>query len=93
MSIILPAAIVTAAFFILTFRLAYRAHKKKPVTGTEGLIGLECVAKTDIRPDGGTVLLHGEFWSAYSDSFIPKGEKVVVEDVKGLKVKVKRASA
>jgi membrane-bound serine protease (ClpP class) len=93
LSIILPAAIVTAAFFILTFRLAYRAHKRKPVTGTEGLIGLECVAKTDIRPDGGTVLLHGEFWAAYSDSFIPKGEKVVVEDVKGLKVKVKRASA
>ncbi|MBA4348404.1 MAG: serine protease [Thermodesulfovibrio sp.] len=93
LSIILPAAIVTAMFFIVTFRLAYKAHKKKPITGTEGLIGLECVAKTDIRPDGGTVLLHGEFWSAYSDGFILKDEKVIVEDVKGLKVKVRKTSA
>lgn len=90
LSVIIPAAIVTALFFVLTFRLAYKAYKRKPVTGTEGLIGLEGVAKTDITPDGGMVIVHGEFWSAYSDNVIHKEERIVVEDVKGLRVKVNK---
>jgi membrane-bound serine protease (ClpP class) len=92
LSVIIPAAIVTALFFVLTFRLAYKAYKRKPVTGAEGLIGLEGVAKTDITPGGGMVVVHGEFWSAYSDDVIHKEERVVVEDVKGLRVKVKKSN-
>ncbi|HAK89335.1 MAG: serine protease [Nitrospirae bacterium GWB2_47_37] len=91
LSVIIPAAVVTALFFVLTFRLAYNAYKRKPVTGSEGLIGLEGIAKTDITPDGGMAVVHGEYWSAYSDETIHKNEKVTVESVKGLKVKVRRA--
>ncbi len=90
LTVIIPAAIVTAMFFVLTFRLAYRAHKRKPVTGVEGLVGLEGVAKTDITPEGGMVIVHGEYWSAYSDNVIHKDERVIVEGVEGLKVKVRR---
>ncbi len=92
LSVVLPAAIVTALFFVITFRLAYRAYKRKPITGTEGLIGMEGIAKTEITPDGGMVVVHGEFWSAYSGDLIHKDEKVIVEDVKGLKVRVRRIS-
>lgn len=91
-SVVLPAAIVTALFFAVTFRLAYKAYKRKPVTGTEGLIGLEGIAKTEITPDGGMVIVHGELWSAYSSDVVHKGEKIIVEDVKGLKVKVKKSN-
>ena len=87
--VILPAAIITALFFSLTLGLAFKAFKRKPVTGSEGLLGGEGVASTDITKDGGMVLLHGERWSAYSDEPISKGEKVKVEAVSGLKVKVK----
>ncbi|MDI6800440.1 MAG: nodulation protein NfeD [Thermodesulfovibrionales bacterium] len=90
LSVILPAAIVTALFFVLTFRLAYKAYKRKPVTGAEGLVGLEGIAKTEITPDRGMVIVHGEYWSAYSDEVIGKDDKVVVEDVKGLKIRVKK---
>lgn len=90
LSVIIPAALVTALFFVLTFRLAYKAYKRRPVTGVEGLVGLEGVAKTDITPGGGMVVVHGEFWSAYSDNVIQKDERVVVEDVKGLRVKVNK---
>lgn len=90
LTVIIPAAIVTAMFFVLTFRLAYRAYKRKPVTGVEGLVGLEGVAKTDITPEGGMVIVHGEYWSAYSDNVIHKDERVIVEGVEGLKVKVRR---
>ncbi len=81
---------VTAAFFVATFRLAYRAHKNKPVTGGEGLIGLEGLAKSGIGPQGGTVVVHGEIWSAWADNQIGADEKVIVEAVNGLKIKVRR---
>lgn len=90
-AVIIPAVLVTALFFAVTFRLVYKAHKRKPVTGQEGLIGLEGIAKTDVTPDGGMVFLHGEYWTGYSDSIIHKDEKVIVDEVKGLKVKVKKA--
>ncbi len=86
--LILPAVIVTALFFSVTFSLVYRAHKRRPVTGSEGLVGLEGRAFSDVTPEGGTVMVRGEVWSAYSDQEIGKGEKVMVESVSGLKIKV-----
>jgi membrane-bound serine protease (ClpP class) len=90
LAIIVPAAIITALFFVLTFRMVYKAHKRKPVTGGEGLVGMEGIAKSDIGPSGGMVQVHGEFWSAWSDDAIAKDNKIIVESVSGLKVKVKR---
>src|SRR3972149_2732166 len=43
--VILPAAIITALFFSLTLGLAFKAFKRKPVTGSEGLLGGEGVAR------------------------------------------------
>ncbi len=88
LSVILPATIVTALFFVITFKLAYKAYRRKPVTGVEGLLDLQGIAKTDITPDEGMVIVQGEIWSAYSDNAIQKDMKVVVEKVDGLKVKV-----
>ncbi|MBZ0157463.1 MAG: nodulation protein NfeD [Alphaproteobacteria bacterium] len=90
LSIVLPAALITALFFAVTLRLAYRAAVRKPVTGEEGLIGLEGKAKSTITPEGGMAALHGEIWSAFSDETIQKDERVVVTEVRGLAVKVKR---
>jgi membrane-bound serine protease (ClpP class) len=89
-SIIVPSVLITALFFTITFRLAYKAYKSKPVTGSEGLIGLEGKAIEDIRDSHGMVSLHGELWSAFSDQEIQKGEGVVVVEVSGLKLRVKK---
>ncbi|NWF76603.1 MAG: nodulation protein NfeD [Nitrospirae bacterium] len=88
--IILPAVIITALFFTLTFSLAFKAYKRKPVTGLEGLMGEKGIAVTNITKEGGMVLLHGERWSAFSDEPITKGEKIVIESIEGLTVKVKK---
>lgn len=88
--IILPAAIATALFFTLTISLALKAHRRRPITGTEGLIGEEGIAGSEITMDGGTALIHGEIWQAYADETINKGDKVVVESMKGLKIKVRK---
>jgi len=87
--LIVPAVLVTALFFSLTLGLAVKAWRRKPVTGVEGLVGLEGVAHTDILDDG-MVLVHGEYWRAYSDEPVKKGEKVVVESVSGLRIKIRK---
>jgi membrane-bound serine protease (ClpP class) len=88
--VILPAVVITTLFFTLLIGLAVKAHRRKPVTGIEGLLGAKGIANTDITKDGGMVLLHGERWTAYTDELISKGEKIVVEAVSELKVKVKK---
>ncbi|MBI5196302.1 MAG: nodulation protein NfeD [Nitrospirae bacterium] len=86
--VILPAVVLTALFFTLTIRLAVKAYRRKPVTGMEGLIGLEGVAKTDVNDKGGTVFVHGEIWKAWSDELIKTGENVKVVSIENLKLKV-----
>lgn len=88
--LILPAVLITALFFSLTISLALKAHRRKPVTGREELIGMEGIARTDITSAGGMVSLHGEIWSAFSDDAIAKNDKIVVEEVRNLKLKVRK---
>ncbi|RJQ18488.1 MAG: nodulation protein NfeD [Nitrospiraceae bacterium] len=90
LKVVLPAVIITALFFFLTVSLAVKAYRRKPVTGVEGLVGLEGTAKTDVHNEG-LVFVHGETWKAWSDEPMKAGEKVVVEKVDGLKLKVRRS--
>jgi membrane-bound serine protease (ClpP class) len=89
-AVILPAVIVTAALFIITVTVALRVYREKPDTGKEGLINMRAEAKTDIHADG-QVFMRGEYWSAWSDDPIHKGEYVTVLAVEGLKLKVKKS--
>lgn len=89
LKVILPAVIITALFFSITIALAMRAYRRKPVTGAEGLIGLEGEARTDIDDKNGLVFVHGEIWKAWSDEYIRAGERIIVEKVGALKLKVK----
>jgi len=90
LSLVLPAVIVTAVFFTLTLSLAFKAYKRKPITGAEGLVGETGTADTNITKNGGMASLYGERWSAYSDDDIAKGDRIIVEKVSGLKIKVKK---
>ena len=89
-SVIATTTGVTALFFVVVVGLVVRAHKRKPSTGNEGLVGLEGKSTTAVDKDGGTVHVHGEIWSAYSDEQISEGENIVVESANGLKMKVRK---
>lgn len=89
LSVIMPAVLVSAAFFIFAITMAIRARMKKPATGIEGLLGEVGIASTEINPEG-KVIIRGEFWNAFSKEPIEKGEKVEVVNVKNLKIKVKK---
>ena len=68
--------------------LGLRAQFKKRQTGKEGIIGEVGVAKTDIKPSGGTVFVHGEYWNAISDKQIKKGSNVKIINVEEMILKV-----
>ncbi len=88
--VIFGVAVISVLFFFFAITLAIRTHRKKPTTGSQGMIGEKGLAFTEINPEG-TVQIHGEFWRAVSDTKIKKGSKIeVIEyDGKDLKVKVK----
>ena len=88
-SVILPTVLMTALFFAVAVTKVVKAHKRKPVTGGEGLVGEEGRADTDIAPEG-KVFVRGEYWDAESSEAILKGEKVVVTTIDGMRLRVKK---
>jgi len=89
LTVIIPAVLVSAAFFIFAVTMAVRARLTKPTTGMEGLVGEIGIASTPIAFEG-KVSIHGEFWNVISDQNIEKGEKVQVIGVNNLKLTVKK---
>ncbi len=89
LSVLVPVTILIALVTIFLLTLAIRAYKAKPTTGKEGLIGMTGIARTEINPEG-KVFVFGELWDAYSDEPINQGDKVIIEQVKGFKIFVKK---
>jgi membrane-bound serine protease (ClpP class) len=85
--VILPVVVVSAAFFLFALTMVLRAQRRRPTTGKEGLIGSTGVATTDLDPEG-VVEIRGELWSAIAERKIKAGERVRVQEVEGMKVKV-----
>ncbi|HQQ86196.1 MAG TPA: nodulation protein NfeD [Candidatus Marinimicrobia bacterium] len=88
LKVILPIVIFTAAFVIISLTLALKAHKGKPTTGIEGMIGETGQTITDVDKTG-MAIVHGEYWKVSSDTPIPKGTEIVVLDVDRMVLKVK----
>ncbi len=86
-----PTIVLIGGFFVIVSTLAFRAYRSKPQSGVEGLIGEVGVVEKPIDPEG-LVFVHGEYWRAVSSEKLEPGEKVAVEEVTGLVLKVKKAS-
>ncbi|MFY0523070.1 NfeD family protein [Archangium gephyra] len=77
------------------FKKAFMRNASKMKTGVEAMVGQEAVV-TEALVDGhgGTVRINGELWSARSlGGGVATGELVVVEQVEGLKLWVRRPAA
>ena len=87
---ILAVVGVSAALSIFVLSKGLMIQRKRPVTGTIGLVGMTGTARGRIDPDG-TVFIHGEYWIARSlDGPIGAGEAVRVERVEGKTLIVRR---
>jgi membrane-bound serine protease (ClpP class) len=87
--VVLPVVLVSAAFFLFALTMVIRAHRRRPTTGREGLIGGRGVATTDLKPEG-VVEIRGELWNAVAEETIKAGDKIEIEKIDGMKVTVKK---
>ncbi len=87
LSVIIPATLFTALFFLFAVGMGIRAQRRKVTTGREGLIGEIGEVVIPLTP-AGTILLHGELWKAVASSPIEKDKEVRVVTVDHLKLTV-----
>lgn len=85
------AAVLTALFFTFIGAAGLRAQFTERPMGSEGMVGREVKVVEAIDQESGRVLAGDEYWNAVSDESIETGEKVIVEETKGLTLKVKKA--
>ena len=90
-SVIATMVLTTFFFFLVAGRLGLKAQKRKKMTGYEELIGEEGVALMDFEKGKGKVFIRGEIWNAVSEDEIKKDDTVIVEQVKGLTLYVRKA--
>ena len=84
----LAAAMGTMVLFVLVNIL--RIRSMPALVGIESAVGRSAVARSVLDPTG-FVVIDGEHWSAESeDGTVQPGETVVITEVRGLKLKVKR---
>ena len=84
------ATAISALFFLVVVGFGIRAQRRKVVTGIEGLVGDIGVAMEPLSP-AGTIKVQGEIWNAESLSGnIDKGEKVIIKEMKNLKLFVEK---
>jgi len=89
LSYIIPATLVTAAFFVFVVGKGLRAQLLPVKAGAETMVGKTVTALTPIDSRGGRLFVEGEYWNAVSDKPIEKGEVAEIAAVQGLTLKVK----
>ncbi|HOP40287.1 MAG TPA: nodulation protein NfeD, partial [Geobacteraceae bacterium] len=89
LSLIITTVLLVSGFAFFVIRKAIAAHRRKPTSGKEGLIGEKGYADSDIHA-GGRVFVRGEYWDAWSDQPIVSGDRIVVISVDGMRVKVEK---
>jgi membrane-bound serine protease (ClpP class) len=72
--------------------LVFRALRRRPATGSEGLIGEKGRVLSAICGNG-EVFVHGEIWKAVSEEEIQEGDAIEVTEVEGLALRVRRATS
>ena len=86
---IIPATLLTAAFFIVVVGAGVRAQLLPLRTGRETMLGKTVAAISPIDGRGGKVFVEGEYWNAVSDSRAEPGQPVEIIGIEGLTLKVK----
>lgn len=91
LNIVLTSSLAVGGFSAFMVYKAAQTLRSKPSSGDDYLKGISGSAKTDITPDGGSVFINGEIWSAKSlEGSIEKGTLIEVDARDGLILKVKK---
>ncbi len=88
--VIIPAVLLTAAFFFFAIGMGIKAQRRKPTTGVEGIVGELGEAIGMLNPNG-QVRVHGEIWNAVADQEMKAGTKIKVVALENLNLRVTEA--
>jgi len=88
LSYIIPATLVTAAFFVFVIGKGLRAQRLPVKAGAETMVGKTVITLTPIDSRGGRIFVEGEYWNAASEIPIEKDKVVEIAAVQGLTLKV-----
>jgi membrane-bound serine protease (ClpP class) len=86
---IIPATLLTAAFFLFVVGAGLRAQLLPVRAGRETLLGKTAPALAHIDAASGKVFVEGEYWNAASEVPIEPGHPVEIVGITGLTLKVK----
>jgi membrane-bound serine protease (ClpP class) len=86
---IIPATVVTAAFFAVVVGKGVRAQFLPVRSGKETMLGKTAPALARIDAGSGRVFVEGEYWNATSEVPIEQGQPVVITAIDGLTLRVK----
>ncbi len=90
LTVVIPFVIATALFFVFVVGAGLKAQNRKVETGEQGMVGAQGIAITVLNPTG-QVRVQGELWGAESvDGIIGKDSKIIVTEIHGLLLKVKK---
>jgi len=90
-AVIAATVMVSSSFFILVAGFVVRTHRRRFVSGREGLVGERGTAVEGF-PGNGRVFVHGEYWDAQCPEAVAAGEEIeVVSLEEGMRLVVKRA--
>jgi membrane-bound serine protease (ClpP class) len=89
LELIVPATLVTAAFFLFVIGAGLRAQFLPARTGREAMAGKIVTALTPVNTNGGKVMLDGENWTAVSELPVAPGARAEIVGLEGLILRVK----
>jgi len=86
---LIPATLLTAAFFLWIATYGIKAQFAAPRSGLEALIGHSAEVVDPVNRSGGRVFVAGEYWNAVSDQQIAEGEQCEIQEIDGLTMRVR----
>ena len=87
--VMIVLALLLGAFIFVTHKVIIPALRRKKITGSEGMVGLEGEVVEPLTPVG-VIMVGSEYWKAKSvDKDVAAGEEVEILGVDGLTLKVR----
>jgi len=88
LAVVIGVSIVSTLIVIGVSRMAFRAWRRRVVSGAEAMVGERTVALDDFRRGQGRVRYHGEIWSARCEAPVRRGQALQVVAIDGLSMVV-----
>jgi membrane-bound serine protease (ClpP class) len=92
LALLIPATVITAAFFLLIAAAGIRAQFRPSRTGREAMPGRVAAVVNAVGPHGGKVFVDGAYWNACSDVPLSPGDEAEIVAINGLTLRVKPAA-